>query len=109
MSYLYNLGARKYAAISPKGEITLSDNPIAVTLETTNDGITIGNDDNTYAFIVNDYLNIEYMVSSVEPTFTEPATPNRYFTIDGQNISSPQKGLNIIRMQDGSTKKVWMK
>ena len=31
------------------------------------------------------------------------------YTIDGKRISHPQRGLNIIRMSDGSTKKVLVK
>lgn len=31
------------------------------------------------------------------------------YTIDGKRISAPQKGLNIIRMSDGSTRKVVVK
>lgn len=31
------------------------------------------------------------------------------FSADGKRISAPQKGLNIIRMSDGSTRKVVVK
>lgn len=31
------------------------------------------------------------------------------YTIDGKRISAPQKGINIIRMSDGSTRKVVVK
>lgn len=29
-----------------------------------------------------------------------------YYTIDGKRIDQPQRGINIIKMSDGSTKKV---
>ena len=32
-----------------------------------------------------------------------------YFTIDGKRVSQPQRGLNIVRMSDGGTKKVIVK
>lgn len=31
------------------------------------------------------------------------------FSADGKRISAPQKGINIIRMSDGSTRKVVVK
>lgn len=107
--YLYNLGARKYVLLSPNGELALSEKPVAITMKTSDNGITIGSDGNTYAFIVNDYLNVDYMVASIEPTTKKSVIPNNYYSIDGQNLNSPQKGLNIIRMKDGTTKKVWVK
>ena len=43
------------------------------------------------------------------PAVTQmPAIVERYF-IDGKRISSPQRGLNIIRMGDGTVKKVFVK
>ena len=33
-------------------------------------------------------------------------TGERYYSIDGKRIATPQRGLNIIRMNDGTTKKV---
>lgn len=32
-----------------------------------------------------------------------------YFTLDGRQVAGPQKGLNIIRMSDGTTRKVVIK
>lgn len=34
------------------------------------------------------------------------AVATDYFTIDGRRISAPQKGINIVRMSDGSIRKV---
>ena len=36
-------------------------------------------------------------------------TAKRYYSIDGKQIAMPQRGLNIIKMNDGTTKKVMMK
>lgn len=33
----------------------------------------------------------------------------RYYSLDGKHTATPQRGLNIIRMSDGTTKKVVMK
>ena len=35
--------------------------------------------------------------------------PEATFSLDGRRLSNPQRGLNIIRMSDGSTKKVMIK
>lgn len=39
----------------------------------------------------------------------EPAMVVARYNIRGERISAPQKGLNILRMSDGSTKKVFVK
>ena len=36
-------------------------------------------------------------------------TEKRYYSIDGKQTTIPQRGLNIIRMSDGTTKKVILK
>lgn len=36
-------------------------------------------------------------------------SPNAYYSIDGQRLSTPRKGINIIRFSDGTTKKVLVK
>ena len=33
----------------------------------------------------------------------------RYYSLDGKQTAIPQRGLNIIRMNDGTTKKVFVK
>lgn len=38
------------------------------------------------------------------PTTSKKAVA--YYTVDGRNTSRPQRGLNIVRMSDGTTKKV---
>jgi hypothetical protein len=35
--------------------------------------------------------------------------PIKYFNLDGKRISKPQRGLNIIKMSDGTTKKIFIK
>lgn len=46
--------------------------------------------------------NIESVNSSIK-------TAERYFTIDGKQITSLQRGLNIVKMSDGTTRKVIVK
>lgn len=42
-------------------------------------------------------------------TVTMKATPVRYYTVGGRQVDSPVKGVNIIRMSDGRTRKVIIK
>ena len=35
--------------------------------------------------------------------------PIKYFNLDGKRIPKPQRGLNIIKMSDGTTKKMFIK
>lgn len=37
------------------------------------------------------------------------AVASKYYTVDGTQISAPQKGLNIVKMSDGTTRKVMVK
>ena len=37
------------------------------------------------------------------------ATAKQYYTLDGKQLSAPQKGLNIVKMSDGTTTKVVVK
>lgn len=40
---------------------------------------------------------------------SENASPKSYYTIDGKEIMQPQTGLNIVKMSDGSVRKVVVK
>ena len=59
---------------------------------------------NKFANIVE---GIENAVKSVE-TDAKAEETERY-NVSGQRISSPQKGLNIVKMSDGTTRKVMCK
>lgn len=37
------------------------------------------------------------------------AVPTTYYTIDGKRLASPQQGLNIVRLSDGTVRKVMIK
>ncbi len=39
----------------------------------------------------------------------DPIIISRFYTLDGKRISEPQKGVNIVRMNDGTTRKVVVK
>ena len=56
-----------------------------------------------FFFIDNDVASIEALVNAKGISVKE-----RY-TLDGKRLSRPQRGLNILRMSDGTTKKVVIK
>ena len=68
---------------------------------------------NTKAMAVNNCEKVAVMpnTNGVLPIVngTMVGGAKEYFTIDGRQVATPQKGLNIIRMSDGATRKVVVK
>ncbi len=52
--------------------------------------------------------NTPTAIATAKPNYVELHEVARY-TLDGKRINAPQKGVNIIRMSDGSTRKVVVK
>jgi hypothetical protein len=54
-----------------------------------------------------DFVNIvemdETAVKEISASNTNEA---KYYSLDGKQLSQPQKGLNILKMSDGTTRKV---
>ena len=47
--------------------------------------------------------------SGITGVKTGTATEVARYTVDGRSINTPQAGVNIVKMSDGSVKKVWVK
>ena len=47
--------------------------------------------------------------TGVESVSNNGKTAERYYTIDGKQIPAPRRGLNMIKMSDGTTRKVVLK
>ena len=75
-----------------------------VAFVTTSDGETFYGDVCSFTTGA-DLLGIE----NVEVSSHEPAIEVARYNINGHRISSPQRGINIIRMSDGTTRKVVVK
>jgi len=57
-----------------------------------------------------DFLFIEEgLPTEIRDVVGNKTTENRRYTINGEIITTPQKGINIIKMSDGTTKKVLIK
>ena len=52
---------------------------------------------------------VEGVPTAIKTVKQNEATETERYTTDGQIISKPQKGINIIKMSDGTTKKVLVK
>ena len=64
------------------------------------------NDWNRFSNIV----EMDYGETGIAPTvIDENDTPAEYYSIDGTRLDRPQRGINIIRMSDGTTRKVVVK
>jgi len=92
MKCLYNVGAKKYANFLPDGNISLSNSPVNINMKQSEMGIILGQNSQQWAFVKNSNLsnatNIELKNSDTKKA--------KYFSLDGRQISSPQKGINII-------------
>lgn len=62
--------------------------------------------DGKRAQLIYTFLSENSPISGIEETTTSAAAPVEYFNAAGIKVAAPQKGLNIIKMSDGSTKKV---
>ena len=57
-----------------------------------------------------DFVFIEEgLPTEIRDVVGNKTTENRRYTINGEIITTPQKGINIIKMSDGTTKKVLVK
>ena len=62
--------------------------------------------DGKRAQIIYSFFSEESPLTGIEETTTSAAVPVEFFNAAGIKVAAPQKGLNIIKMSDGSTKKV---
>lgn len=54
-------------------------------------------------------LNLSFAEeTSISETFQE-AVPVEYFSVNGIKLSSPQKGINLVKMSNGTVKKIFVK
>ena len=104
-SYLYNLGAKKFASIAADGRLILTADATPLTLTEGENGIIIDADgDHEWAFVKNNSIND---VTAIDiPAITSSLMPDGYYSLNSQHFTKPQKGVNIIRTSDGKTQKI---
>lgn len=107
--YLYNVGAKKFVVSSSDGSFMLSSTPSSIEMENGSKGIIIGTQKSRqWALVSNDRLSAEQaIITGVSPFGgTEKGAA---YDLSGRKLDKPQKGINIIRKSDGTTRKVMMK
>ena len=68
--------------------------------------------DETYAYPWCDFGSIVLLTdedTGISATSIKSNINEQYFTIDGKRINNPQKGMNIVKMPNGQTKKIIVK
>ena len=106
---LYNIGAKKYLAITNDGAMRLSDAPVVLKLRESTDGITIEGNTRQWGFVKNASIGVDHEIAGVGAVHVTANEGEQYFSLDGKRTSQPQRGLNIVRMSDGSARKVVVK
>ena len=85
-SYLYNIGAKKFAAMNEDGKLSLSDAPVNLDIATTEGGLSING--NARMFVLND--NVDVDVTAINGITTDG--------IDGAD--APVYNLQGMKMQN---------
>ena len=85
-SYLYNIGAKKFAAMNEDGKLSLSEEPVSLDIATTESGLSING--NARMFVLNDNVDVD-------------VTAINGITAEGINgADAPVYNLQGMKMQD---------
>ena len=106
--YLYNLGAKKFVA-SSGNSLRLTSEATAIEMGDGEDGIVLGEQaGRQWAFVSNDCMNVEDAIADGIESLTPALSEGEgvIYDIQGRKIGEPQKGINIFRYSDGTTRKV---
>ena len=88
--YLYNVGARRYAAMDKSGRLMLTDTPVAMDMTSTPDGLTLNG--NSCLLVLNSQVSVEDGIQS--PASRAVDVP--IYDLQGRRLNRMQKGLNIV-------------
>lgn len=93
-SYLYNIGAKKFASMDNDGKLALSDSPVNMDITTTENGLSING--NACMFVLN--KNIEIDATGIEDIIgnTDSAKKSEVYAIDGRRMDKAVRGINIV-------------
>ena len=107
-SYLYNIGAKKFAQLNADGLLKLTSAPTAITIENGMNGIVLGdNIQNQWIFVLNDKVNAKDLSLGIESAIDSSSnTINQYYSVGGIRIQKPSTGLYIVKTKNGKTRKV---
>ena len=103
-SYLYSLGAKRYAAVGEDKQLHLVSAPVDMDIAETKDGLSI--DGKPCMFVLTDVLPTA--IEDIHATATNREVQSIY-SLEGQKEPSTRKGINIVRYNDGSSQKIIIK
>lgn len=103
-SYLYSLGAKRYAAVGEDKQLHLVSAPVDMDIAETKDGLSI--DGKPCMFVLTDVLPTA--IEDIHATATNREVQSIY-SLEGQKEPSTRKGINIVRYNDGSSQKIMIK
>lgn len=104
---LYNIGAKKYLVFGSDGSMTLTSVPTALEMRDIGNGIAIGEGTSRpWYFVLNDNVMVDNSVTAIDAVSAMDSSPVDYYSTDGRHIQVPGKGITIIRMKDGSVRKI---
>ena len=103
-SYLYSLGAKRYAAVGEDKLLHLVSAPVDMDIAETKDGLSI--DGKPCMFVLTDVLPTA--IEDIHATATNREVQSIY-SLEAQKEPSTRKGINIVRYNDGSSQKIMIK
>lgn len=103
-SYLYSLGAKRYAAVGEDKQLHLVSAPVDMDIAETKDGLSI--DGKPCMFVLTDVLPTA--IEDIHATATNREVQSIY-SLEGQKEPSTRKGINIVRYNDGSSQRIIIK
>ena len=107
---LYNIGAEKYVKISSSGEWSMTETATQLDLQSDEDGkITINSQNTQLYFILNEHISPNKSVTAINIVNSGISKHDTYYTLEGKRLHEPRKGINMIRLSNGKTKKLVVK
>lgn len=103
-SYLYSLGAKRYAAVGEDKQLHLVSAPVDMDIAETKDGLSI--DGKPCMFVLTDVLPTA--IEDIHATATNREVQSIY-SLEAPKEPSTRKGINIVRYNDGSSQKIMIK
>ena len=112
--YLYNMGAKKFVVASANGTYTLTDEPTSINMADGDNGIIIGTQTSKqWALVSNESMSVEQAIidgiREIKNEELRMKNEGEWYSLDGKKLNKPQKGINILRYSDGTSKKLLVK
>ena len=108
--FLYNIGARRYATVLNDGNLALADSPVSLEMQNGNNGVVLGgNPQKQWNFIVNQNVETDMSTRNPESLANDDSCTIGIYNLSGNRIYQQKHGVNIIRMSDGTVKKLVVK